>query len=199
VLAVVLVLVNAIFRTTTGAAGLAPGERVPPFAVPLALASLGGDANIATHPNEGAAGRRPACTVRGAELLNVCELYEHSPLVLALFVNGESCPEVLYDLQSLAPSFPQVRIAAVAIKGDRGELRALVRSHNLSIPVGYDHDGVLAHLYAMASCPQVSFIYPGGTVQSHALLARPSVAGLRARIAELLAASRARGWRPSRR
>ena len=38
----------------------------------------------------------------------------------------------------------------------------------------------------------------GGTVQSAALLRRPPIATLRARVSELLAASRARGWRGGR-
>ncbi len=50
----------------------------------------------------------------------------------------------------------------------------------------------LADLYKVYSCPQVDFAYRGGVVQSRALLASPSLAGLRARVAELVAASRAR-------
>jgi hypothetical protein len=48
------------------------------------------------------------------------------------------------------------------------------------------------------SCPQIAFVYPGGIVQSAALLGTPSLATLHARVAELLAASRARGWKPGR-
>ncbi len=101
-----------------------------------------------------------------AAVLNVCQLYEQGPLVLALFVDAGSCPQVLSDMQALAPSFPGVRFAAVAIKGDRDRLRALVRSMHLSFPVGIDRDGALAGLYKLVSCPQVAFAYPGGVVQS---------------------------------
>ena len=52
---------------------------------------------------------------------------------------------------------------------------------------------------SMVSCPQVSFAYPGGVVQSKALLERPAPATLRARVSELVQAARARGWRPRRR
>ena len=48
----------------------------------------------------------------------------------------------------------------------------------------------------MVSCPQVTFVYPGGIVQSPSLLNTPSLATLRARVGALVAASRARGWRP---
>lgn len=116
-------------------------------------------------------------------------------MVLALVVNAGSRQVVLSDLQALAPSFPGVRFAAVAIKGDRGALRRLVRTRGLSFPVGIDDDGARAVLYKVARCPQVSFAYPGDVVQSKALLGRVLVAALRARVSELVAASRARGWR----
>ena len=80
---------------------------------------VNGDANVATHADDGAAGRVPACTVRGAQVLNVCQLYERGPVVLALFVDAGSCDGILSDMQALAPSFPGVQFAAVAIKGNR--------------------------------------------------------------------------------
>jgi hypothetical protein len=193
-LIVALIAINTVLTRPNVASGIEPGHRMPPFAVPLALGGLVGDANVATGPHQGAAGHVPACTVRGPEILNVCQLYEQGPVVLALFVDGGSCPAILSDMQALAPSFPGVRFAGVAIKGSRGPLRRLMRSHGLSLPVGIDRDGVLAGLYKVASCPQVTFAYPGGVVQSSALLARPSSATLRARVSELVAAARARGW-----
>jgi len=47
------------------------------------------------------------------------------------------------------------------------------------------------------SCPQVSFAYPGGLVQSLALESEPTRAALRMRLSELVAAARLRGWRPA--
>ena len=78
----------------------------------------------------------------------------------------------------------------MAIKGERGPLLALIRKRELSsVQVGFDSDGVLAGLYKVASCPQVSFVLPGGVVQSPALLDAPSRQALRARVAELVVAS----------
>jgi hypothetical protein len=191
----VLITINTIVTKPNGVKGLAPGEQLPPFAVPLALGTLNGDADTATHADEGAAGRVPACKERGPQILNVCELYEGAPLVLALFVDSGSCPAVLDDMQALAPSFPGVRFAAVAIKGSRSKLRKLIRTHRLGIPLGIDNDGALAALYKVGTCPQLTFAYPGGEAQSDALLNRPSRATLRARIAELVKDSRARGRR----
>jgi AhpC/TSA family len=190
-----LITLNTITTKPNGDTGIAPGQPLAPFAVPLALGELTGDANVATKAGEGAAGNVPACSVRKPQVLNICQLYEKGPVVLALFVDGGSCPAVLSDMQRLVPSFPGVRFAAVSIKGDRGQLRRMVRASGLTFPVGIDSDGVLASLYKVASCPQVSFAYPGGVVQSKSLLRAPTLATLRARVGELVAASRARGWR----
>jgi hypothetical protein len=198
VIALVAITVNTALTPPNGARGIAPGDPVPPFAAPLALGGLPGDVNVATRPEQGQAGRRPACTVRGPRILNVCQLYEQGPLVLALFVDGGSCPAILDDLQALATSFPDVRFAAVAIRGEAAGVGRLVRAHRLRFPVGLDRDGILAGLYKLSTCPQVTFAYPGGVVQSAALLSRPPLATLRARVAELIAAARARGWKPRR-
>jgi hypothetical protein len=190
-----LITLNTVLTPPNGGAGIVPGARMPPFAVPLATSYLQGDADIATRPNDGGAGRRPACAERGPQILNVCQLYEHGPVVLALFVDAGGCQRILDDLQTLVSVFPGVRFAGVSLKGNRVQLRALVRSHRLSLPIGIDSDGALASLYKVASCPQVTFAYPGGVVQSRALLVRPALATLRARVSELVAAASARGSR----
>jgi AhpC/TSA family len=194
-----LITINTIVTKPNGVKGLAPGEQLPPFAVPLALGKLEGDADTATHANAGAAGRVPACQERGPQILNVCQLYEGAPLVLALFVDGGSCPDVLSEMQALAPSFPRVRFAGVALKGDRGRVRKLIRKHGLTLPIGLDRDGALAALYRVGTCPQLTLALPGGEVQGDALLNTPSRAVLRQRISELVSAARARGWRPASR
>jgi hypothetical protein len=192
------ITLNTLLTSPRGADGIAPGERVPPFAVPLATGGVVGDANIATHANDGSAGRRPACSVRGVGLLNVCQLYERGPVVLAMIVDAGSCPGVLDDMQALAASFPGVSMAAVVIKGERAAVRHLVARRGLRFPVGLDRDGVLAQVYKVSSCPQVTLVYPGGVVQSKALLKRPARDVLRARVAALVADAKARGWRAPR-
>lgn len=190
-----LITLNTIVTKPNGATGVDPGHTVPPFAVPLVLGNVVGDADIAVHAGEGARGKVPACQERGAQILNICQLYERGPVVLALFLDAGSCAAILGDMQALAPSFPGVQFAAVALKGGRTQLRRLVAEKRLALPVGLDRDGSLLTLYKVATCPQVTFAYPGGVVQSRALLVRPSLATLRARVSQLVAASRARGWR----
>jgi peroxiredoxin len=192
-LVVLLALIlHSILVSPVDPTGVPPGQRLAPFAVPLALGSLSGDADIAVHADEGSNGRVPACAERGAQILNVCQLYEQGPVVLALFVDSGSCTKVLDQMQSLAPVFPGVRFAAVAIRGERGQLRELVHARGLTLPLGVDSDGAVAALYKVFSCPQVNFAYPGGVVQSKALLGESTLATLRARVSELVAASRAR-------
>ncbi|HTY95444.1 MAG TPA: hypothetical protein VMB91_00250 [Solirubrobacteraceae bacterium] len=194
VVALVALIAAALLHTPGGLTGIDPGKQMPPFAVPLAKGTLVGDANIATHAHEGESGEVPACKVRGSQVLNICELGERGPVVLALFVNGASCPRVLAEMQALKGSFPGVQFAAVAIKGSRSGLRRLIARQGLTYPLGLDEDGALASLYKVLGCPQVNFAYPGGKVQSRALLNTPTTAQLRSRVAALVAASRARGW-----
>ncbi len=190
-----LITLNTILTKPNGATGLAAGASLPPFAVPLVTGNLQGAANVAQHADEGQKGKRPACEVRGPRILNACELYERGPLVLALFVYDGGCERILGDMQALQPAFPGVRFAAVSIKGDRGSLRKLVARDRLAFPVGIDEEGTLAALYKLASCPQITLVYPGGVVQSRTLLVRPPLAQLRARITALVAGARARGWK----
>jgi hypothetical protein len=191
----VLITINTIVTKPNGATGVAPGQALPPFAVPLATSNLKGGADVATRANDGEAGKVPACSERGVAILNVCELYERSPLVLALFVNGGSCAAVLSSMQSLSGDFPGVRFAAVAIRGSRSGLRRLIASRGLRFPVGLDEEGTLAGLYKVASCPQVTFALPGGIADGRALLSTSSETALRERTLELVSSARARGWR----
>ncbi len=191
-----LITINTVITKPNGARGVPAGNRIPPFAAPLATGRLDGDVNVAIHPDEGPAGKRPACTVRGQSVLNICERYEQGPVVLAIFVYAGSCERVLSDMQRIAPAFPGVSFAGVALKGEPGELRKLVRKRGLrSVQVGFDRSGVLAGLYKVASCPQLTFVLPGGVAEGKALLTRPPLQALRARVAGLVAAARARGWK----
>ncbi len=74
-----LITLNTINTKPNGDTGIAPGQPLAPFAVPLVQGDLSGDANVATKADEGAAGNVPACSVRKPQVLNVCELYEKGP------------------------------------------------------------------------------------------------------------------------
>ena len=87
----ILGTLSAFLAKHQGVNELRPGQPVPVFAVPLASGDLSGEADIATHANDGPAGKVPACLERGLAILNICELYERAPVVLALFVDASSC------------------------------------------------------------------------------------------------------------
>lgn len=190
---VLAITVITILTKPKGAAGIEPGERAPPFAVPLVSANgKEYDANVSLKYGQAGAKVPAACDVRSAGALNICSLYEHGPVVLALFTDSESCPSVLETMQQLAPSFPGVAFVAVAVHNGRSAVRKLVAREHIALPVGYDAEGTLAGVYRLATCPQVSFIEQGGIVQSKALLLAPSRGTLRARVRALVAASEAR-------
>ena len=59
---------------------------------------------------------------------------------------------------------PVCGFAAVSVRGDRGDVRALVRKRGWGMPVGYDHDGAVTNAYAVATCPTITFARRGGVV-----------------------------------
>lgn len=200
---IALVALNGARSAGPGARGLAPGARLPPFAAPLATAGADCDdpadpcdANVATRAGQGAAGRRPACAVRGPAILNVCELAERGPLVLAfLATRGGECADALDALNGVARRHPGVQVAAVGIRGRLDDLRAIGRAHRWRFAVGWDRDGILADLYGVAVCPQITYARWRGRAQSTSL-GRLSRGELDRRIDAAVAASRRDGWRP---
>jgi len=188
-----------------GAAGLAAGAQLPPFAVVLATSAVvcdsdddPCDANVATSGarDHGEAGRRPACTVRGPTVLNLCELTERGPLVLGLLATRDAdCVASLDRLAALPRRHRGLQVAVVSIRGDLDDLRAIVRARRWSFPVGWDRDGVLASLYGVASCPYVVAARWRGRVQA-TLLAQAAGEQLELEADKAVAASRRAGWRP---
>jgi hypothetical protein len=164
------ITLNSLRTEGAGSRGLEAGTRLPPFAMPLAGSRSDADANIATRPESGPQGARPACEVRGPEILNACELAERGPVVLAfLATRSGRCAEQVDVLDQIAPRHPGVQFAAVSIRGDHEALRRTVRERGWQLPVGYDHDGAVANLYHVAVCPTVTFAARGGEVAGTAL------------------------------
>ncbi|MFL5903311.1 MAG: TlpA family protein disulfide reductase [Solirubrobacteraceae bacterium] len=189
---------NTLRNAGHGTTGITPGKRLPPFAVPLALSDLNGDANVATHSGEGSNGERPACSVRGPRVLNSCQLATGAPSAIVFLVTrGGDCTKQLDVIERVRARYPQVRFAAVAIRGSRSDLRADIRSHGWRFPVGYDRDGAVANVYGVAVCPTITFAYPGGTAL-RTTLGLLNEAKLRATLRELVKGSERRGWSPPR-
>jgi AhpC/TSA family len=198
ILVLAYITLNTVRTESTGSAGVPAGEPLPPFAVPLALGDLEGDANVATRPGEGERGSRPACEVRGPKVLNSCQLEERGPVVLAFAgTRGGRCKRELDTMQRVSrlPGSRGVQFAALAIRGDRGKLRDDIRSRGWRFPVGYDRDGLVANLYGVSVCPTITFAYPGGVVQT-TTIGELGETALARRVRTLVAGSEKRGWTP---
>lgn len=189
------VTVNTLRTDSPGARGVPDNSPVPPFAAPLALGPESGDANVAREADQGRAGRVPACSVRGPAVLNVCQLAERGPVVLAFLIDrGGVCTRQLDEIERVRPRFPGVQFAAVAVRGNRDRLRRLIRAHRWRFPVGYDHDGAVANVYFVGVCPTMTFAYAGG-VAMHTTVGLLGPRGLEARVRQLVAGSEERGWK----
>jgi hypothetical protein len=198
ILVLAYITLNTIRTESTGSAGVPAGEPLPPFATPLALSDLEGDANVATHPDEGDRGSRPACDVRGPKILNSCQLEEQGPVVLAFAgTRGERCERQLDTIERVRrlPEARGVQFAAVAIRGDRDTLRSDIRERGWRYPVGYDRDGLVANVYGVSVCPTITVAYPGGAVQ-RTTIGELDAAALGQRVRALVAESKKRGWTP---
>jgi hypothetical protein len=160
--------------------GIPAGTAMPPFATPLVRAALDGDANVAVNDDQGSAGARPACAVRGPQILNGCQLAERGPVVLAFVARVGSCMDQLRALERLRRASPGLQVAAVAIKGDRDDLRRELDRLRITIPVGWDRDGGLSAVYRVIVCPQTTFADAGGQVRGTAF-GETSLAELRRR------------------
>lgn len=161
--ALLFITFNTIVTESEGSKGLEAGDALPPFAMPLSTSSCRGrcDANVATGADQGAAGARPACEVRGPEVLNVCELREQGPFVLAfVFHPVDRCRAQLPALERVAARHRDVRFRVVAVRADAEDARGL-RSN---LPVGYDHDGAVANEYAVVVCPTITYVARDGRV-----------------------------------
>ena len=187
------VTLNSIATSGPGASGLDTGGVLPDFAAPLVLSDLDGDANVARRALEGS---RAACQVRGPDILNVCELRERGPVVLAFIAtSGDECASELDELDRLRPRFPGVQFAAVAVLGDRGDRRELVRDHGWGFPVAWDRDGAVSNIYGVAGCPTIVLAsWPQGRIR-RTLLGRTGEARLSTELQRLVERSRANGWR----
>ena len=155
------ITLNTLGTDAPGSRGVPKGEKLPPFAVPLATSKLEGDAQV--DPSK-------ACKVRGDDVLNSCLLAERGPVVLAFFATrSERCEKQVDVLERVRARFPDVAFAAVSVRGDRGDVRRIVRERKWRLPVGYDHDGAVSNAYAVAICPTITFARRGGKVDSTSL------------------------------
>jgi hypothetical protein len=158
VLALAYITFNTLGTDAPGSRGVPTGEKLPPFAVPLALSSLDGDAQV--DPAK-------ACRVRGPRVLNSCQLAERGPVAIAFFATkSQRCERQIDVIDRVRRRFPDIGFAAVSVRGDRDEVRRQARRRGWGLPVGYDHDGAVTNAYAVAICPTITFAARNGRVVS---------------------------------
>jgi hypothetical protein len=171
---------------------------LPEFAVPAGAGSLEGDSNIAQDdcetsqvPCPQSARQTPACDIRVAGAIRVCDLFGR-PLVISFwFTKGEDCVDQQNVVENAYRRYRgRVSFLSLDIGDERATVRNLIRQHRWKMPVGYDRDGAVGALYRVGGCPTFAYVYPGGTLQS-ASIGDLSAAQLDARVGELLQATRA--------
>lgn len=156
VLALAYITLNTIATDAPGSRGVQEGEPLPPFAAPLVIGGPEGDAQV--DPER-------ACDVRGEAILNSCELRSGGPVALAFLASrSERCDDQVDVLERVAARFPEVQLAAVAIRGERDDVAAVVRRRGWDLPVAWDRDGAVANLFSVAVCPTITFAGSDGRV-----------------------------------
>jgi hypothetical protein len=167
------------------------------FAVPVATSNLEGDANIAQDdcqveqlPCPADDRRAPACEIKVAHSIRVCDYFDR-PLILSFWFTkgGDSC-EIQQDVVSQVSRRYRGRVGFISIdvRDSRDSVRDLVRSRGWKMPVGYDHDGAVATLYRVGGCPTFVYAYPGGILES-ASIGELNAAQLSAKADDLIAAT----------
>jgi hypothetical protein len=153
-----------------GIEGPRVGSRLPVFAAPLAKGNLNGEANVCQRrPCGSGAGPVPACEVRGANVLNLCEL-RRRPFVLTFAVTrGADCEPQVDRIERMQGDVPGVSFAVVMSGNDRASAEHIVRRRGWTQPVGVDDDGAVVNLYGVGVCPVTVFAAPGGRVVETAL------------------------------
>jgi hypothetical protein len=180
---------------------------LPEFAVPAAAGSVEGDANVAQDdcavsvtPCPQDSRRTPACRIKVAGAIRVCDLFDR-PLVISFwFIKGGNCAEQQDVVDAANRRYGgRVNFLSINVRNDRNTVRELIRERGWTMPVGHDRDGAVAALYRIGLCPTFAYAYPGGTLQG-ASIGELTLAQLEARVRGLLAATKAAEarFRPAR-
>jgi hypothetical protein len=196
---ITIAAINTLENKDEGTLGLdrvAQRWPLPEFAVPRAVGSLEGDANVAQDDCESAQTpcprrRSPACRIDTPGAIRVCDLFDR-PLVISFLVShGGNCVEQQDVVNRVYARYRgRVSFLSLDVRDDRDTVRELIRSRGWRMPVGYDRDGAVAGLYRIGGCPTFAYAYPGGTLQD-ATIGELTAAQLEAHVEALLRATRA--------
>lgn len=160
-----IALVNSLRSEDSGTVGIGQvgiGEKIAPFAVPIATSDLDGDANI--DPDA-------ACSVEDPDAMRICDYFDRPLVVSFWFSKGSSaCIEEQDIYEKVAARFgKRVGFISINVRDDRDRVRDLIREHGWKVPVGYDRDGAVSNIYRVGVCPTFLFVEPGGTLKKAAI------------------------------
>jgi hypothetical protein len=170
---------------------------LPEFAVPAAAGPLEGDANVAQDDCETSEDpcpksdrRTPACRIRTAGAIRVCDYFDR-PLVISFwFSRGGNCVAQQDEVSRVYSRYrDRVSFLSLDVRDDRDTVRETIRRRGWKMPVGYDRDGAVAGLYRVGGCPTFAYVYPGGTLQG-AGVGELTASQLEAHVESLLRATR---------
>lgn len=159
---VVIALFNTLKTTESGTVGIGDvgiGDKAAPFAVPLVMSELDGDANI---------DEKEACGVEGADVLRICD-YFGRPLVMSFWFTKQAsdCIDAQDTFDEVAARYrKQAGFVSINVRDDRDRVRELVTDHGWKVPVGYDRDGAVSNIYRVGGCPTFLFFRKGGVLES---------------------------------
>jgi hypothetical protein len=160
VVAGLFALVGPLSTQESGSVGIGSvgiGEKVKPFAVPIATSDLEGDANI--DPEQ-------ACSVPGDDVLRICDYFKR-PLVISFwFTKGASeCVDEQDVFDLVAARFEdRAGFVSINVRDSRDRVRELISDREWTVTVGHDTDGAVSNIYRVGGCPTFLFVKPGGVL-----------------------------------
>jgi hypothetical protein len=165
---IVVALFRGLNNEGAGVRGPEVGKALPAFAAPLADGNLDGDANVRQRSGDGS---RTACQVRGAGILNSCDLREGGKPVAMTFIvtRGADCEPQLDRIERVRREFPDVRFVGVVSGDERKDVQALARKRGWRFPVAVDPDGAVVTLAGVGVCPTTTFADNRGIVRRNEL------------------------------
>lgn len=195
-----VIFVNGI-GDDSGALGLdeqPPRWALPEFAVPAVIGDLEGDANVAQDDCESSAlpcpadaRRVPACELRLAGAIRVCDFFARPAVISFWFSRGDNCVDQQDVVDRVHERYrDRVGFLSLYLGDDIDSVRELIEARGWRMPVGYDRDGAVAGLYRVGGCPTFAYVYPGGTLQD-ASIGELDAAALGQWVERLLRATRA--------
>lgn len=161
VVIVVIAGINMLRTTDSGTVGIGDvgiGEKIAPFAVPIASSALDGDANV--DPEK-------ACEVPGNDVLRICD-YFGRPLVVSFWFTrrASDCIDQQDVFDQVAARFRgKAGMVSINVRDDRDRVRELIREHGWEMPVGFDRDGAVSNIYRVGGCPTFLFVDRNGVLR----------------------------------